>query len=126
MKKLLLCAALSLPLLTGCVVAVSDGNVESGWGHNYSKSDWQVTQRNNRDTIAKLALGTSYNEVIAQFSTPDFSESLEKNDQVYQILYFATQSKHSDGKVTKDECTPLLFKNGKLVGFGETALEKLL
>ncbi|WMN59163.1 DUF3192 domain-containing protein [Pseudoalteromonas xiamenensis] len=124
MKKVLLSALIALPLLSGCVVAVSDGEVEHSWGNQ--KSDWQDTQRSNRDKIAKLALGTEYNSVISQFSTPDFTESLEKNEVVYQILYFATQSKHSDGKVTKDECTPLLFKNGKLAGFGETALKQLL
>ena len=31
MKKLLLVAALSAPLLSGCIVAASDGEVEHGW-----------------------------------------------------------------------------------------------
>ncbi|MFC3033444.1 DUF3192 domain-containing protein [Pseudoalteromonas fenneropenaei] len=126
MKKLLLTALLSAPLLTGCVVAVSDGEVDHGWASDYNNNDWRHTQKMNRDKIAKLVLGTDYSSVVNTFSTPDFSESLEKEGAVYQVLYFATHSKHSDGKTTKDECTPLLFKDGKLVGFGETALKALL
>ncbi|CCQ09439.1 hypothetical protein PALB_2800 [Pseudoalteromonas luteoviolacea B = ATCC 29581] len=126
MTKTLIAALFTLPFLSGCIVAVSDGEVEHGWSNNYSHSDWKTTQRNNRDQIAKLTLGTDYQSVVSKFDTPDFSESLEQGDSVYQILYFATHSKHSDGKITKDECTPLLFKNGKLFGFGESALKQIL
>ena len=122
MKKLLLIAVLSTPLLSGCIVAVSDGEAAHSWG----ESNWKKQQKTNRDTIATLKNGTEYKTVLQQFDTPDFTELVNKGESVYQVLYFATNHKHSDGKVTKDECTPLVFKDGKLVGYGESAVAEYL
>ncbi|CAM4095717.1 DUF3192 domain-containing protein [Pseudoalteromonas byunsanensis] len=124
MKKLLLIAALATPLLSGCIVAVSDGEVEHGWVSEHN--NWEKTQRNNRQKISQLNIGTDYQSVLNSFNTPDFTELVKKGNTVYQVLYFATNSKHSDGKVTKDECTPLVFKDAKLIGFGETAMSEIL
>ena len=126
MKKLLLIAALSAPLLSGCIVAVSDDGVEHGWASEYNSGNWQSQHKENRQTIAKLDLGDDYNQVLAQFPTPDFTELVKKDEAVYKVIYIATNSKHSDGKVTKDECTPLVFKDGKLIGFGQSALQQIL
>ncbi|MFQ3204966.1 MAG: hypothetical protein ACI84F_002994, partial [Pseudoalteromonas tetraodonis] len=46
MKKTLLIAALTAPFLTGCVIAVSDGEAEGHWAGN-SSSSWQATHKNN-------------------------------------------------------------------------------
>jgi hypothetical protein len=124
MKKLLIVAALAVPMLSGCVVAISDGEVESGWANDHN--NWQKTQKDNRQKISQLSMGTSYQDVLNRFNTPDFTELVKKGDDVYQVLFFATNSKHSDGKVTKDECTPLVFKNNLLVGFGDTAMANIL
>ncbi|CAH9049452.1 hypothetical protein PSECIP111951_01334 [Pseudoalteromonas holothuriae] len=124
MKKLLLVAALATPLLSGCIVAVSDGEVDHGWvKHN---GNWEKTQHDNRKKIAKLNIGADYQSVLNSFDTPEFTELVKKGDNVYQVLFFATNSKHSDGKVTKDECTPLVFKDAKLIGFGDSAMAELL
>ncbi|ALU44552.1 DUF3192 domain-containing protein [Pseudoalteromonas rubra] len=121
MKKLLLATALlSSTVLTGCVVAVTDGEI------NGSHYGWKKEQKQNREKISQLKMGTEYQSVLNKLGTPDFTDMLSKGDTVYQVLYFATNSKHSDGVVTKDECTPLLFKDSKLVGFGDTALAQLL
>jgi opacity protein-like surface antigen len=126
MKKLLLVAALSAPLLSGCIVAVSDGEVEHGWASEYNGNSWQSKHQENRKKIASLELGDDYNQVLGQFSTPDFTELVKKDNAVYKVIYIATNSKHSDGKVTKDECTPLVFKDGQLIGFGQSALSQIL
>ncbi|GMM83268.1 DUF3192 domain-containing protein [Pseudoalteromonas sp. MTN2-4] len=126
MKKLLLAAALSAPLLSGCIVAVSDDGVEPGWSSNHSGSSWKYQQEENRKTISKLDLGADYNQVLEQLPTPDFTELVKKDEGVYKVIYIATNSKHSDGKVTKDECTPLVFKDEKLIGFGQSALLQIL
>ncbi|ATD07505.1 hypothetical protein CBQ28_10415 [Pseudoalteromonas sp. GCY] len=125
MKKLMLVAALSSTLLSGCIVAVSDGEVEHGWASEYNSSNWEHKQRKNREKIANLEMGASYSSVKDMFTTPDFSELVSKDGDNYQVLYYATNSKHSDGKVTKDECTPLVFKNNQLVGFGDNALKQI-
>ena len=126
MKKLLLITALATPLLSGCIVAVSDGETEHGWSSSYNDSDWRGTHRENRKKISRLEIGEAYKDVLNKFSTPEYSELLKKGDSSYQVLYFATNSQHADGKVTKDECTPLVFKNAKLIGFGEKALAEIL
>ena len=104
MKKSLLAAALIAPFLTGCVIAVSDGEAETHWAGNDSSS-WQHQHKKNREAIADLTMDSSYQSVLAQLKTPNFTELLKKDDDLYQ-----------------DECTPLVFKNDKLVGIGESAL----
>lgn len=121
MKKSLLAAALIAPFLTGCVIAVSDGEAETHWAGKNSSS-WETKNKNNREAISELAMDSSYQSVLTKLKTPDFTELLKKGDDVYQILFYVTHSVHSDGKTTKDECTPLIFKNDKLVGMGESAL----
>ena len=124
MKKVLLIAALTAPLLTGCVIAVSDGEAETHWAGKNSSS-WQSKYKNNREVIAELKMDSSYQSVLTTLDTPSFTELLKKDNDVYQVLFYPTHSVHSDGKMTKDECTALVFKNDKLVGIGDTALDMI-
>ena len=55
----------------------------------------------------------------------DFNEVYNKGDENIQVLYYRTNRKHADGITTKDECTPLIFKNGALVSWGDTAYSML-
>ncbi|MBQ4876287.1 DUF3192 domain-containing protein [Pseudoalteromonas luteoviolacea] len=120
MKKLLVATALlSTTLLSGCIVAVSDGEVS----HH---SAWNSTHKENRAKISKLELGSSYQAVTSKFGTPDFNEAVSKDGHTYQVLFFATNRKHSDGQITKDECTPLVFKDDQLIGFGQAAVDNYL
>ncbi|MBD1388045.1 DUF3192 domain-containing protein [Neiella sp. HB171785] len=109
---------IAINTLAGCVVAVGNDD----WDSN---SSWRSHQEENRRDIAKLELGKSYDQVISDMGTPDFTERLTIDDKDFQILYYQTNSKHSDGKITKSECTPLLFENKQLTGWGETALTHL-
>ena len=123
MKKALLIAALTAPFLTGCVIAVSDGEADTHWAGN--SSSWQKQHKNNREVISNLALDTSYQTVLNKLNTPNFTELLKQGDDVYQVIFYATHSIHSDGKMTKDEYTPLVFKNDKLIGVGDTIYKSL-
>ncbi|MBW8189908.1 DUF3192 domain-containing protein [Neiella marina] len=109
---------IAINTLAGCVVAVGNDD----WDHS---SDWQDKQQHNRGEIANLDLGINYDQVLTIMGTPDFTERLTVADKDYQILYYQTNSKKSDGKVTKSECTPLLFTDKKLTGWGDTALQQL-
>ncbi|MEM0513991.1 DUF3192 domain-containing protein [Pseudoalteromonas sp. YIC-827] len=122
MKKALLCALVALPLLGGCIVSVNDGEADAHW----SSSDWQKQQRQNRDYIAHLDLGNSAAVIKETLGTPDFSESFAHQGQEYQVLFYATQSVKSDGKISKDECTPLVFKAGQLISIGDSAYQALV
>jgi len=119
MKYLVLASALSLPLLTGCVVAVG------AEGKSSHTSSWERTHEKNRKAIANMELGKEYQMVINKLGTPSFSELVKQGDTEFRVLYYATNSIHSDGKTTKDECTPLVFKNNQLNGWGENALNQL-
>ncbi|AGP80891.1 lipoprotein [Alteromonas mediterranea MED64] len=116
MKIVLLSVALaSSVLLSGCVVSVGGGS-DSHYG-----ADWEDREFNNRKHIANLETGTSYENVLRKMGVADFNELFEKQDGTYRVLYYRTQKTMGDGITTKDECTPLVFRNGELVGWGDSA-----
>lgn len=114
MNKLVITALLGLSLgLSGCVISVDSD-------HN-SQSDWQEIEQKNRKHISRLTQDTSYDAILNRMGVADFNELYQKGDDTYQVLYYRTQKIDSDGVTTKDECTPLVFKNGALFGWGESA-----
>jgi hypothetical protein len=116
MNKLAVAALFGLSLsLSGCVISV-DGDGE--YGHH---SDWQDSEQNNRKHISRLQQDTGYEDILNRMGIADFNESYSKDDDTYQVLYYRTQRINGDGVTTKDECTPLVFKNSILVGWGERA-----
>ncbi|WP_438864202.1 DUF3192 domain-containing protein [Neptunicella sp.] len=116
MKKTLLIAALVLPLtLSGCIVSV-DGRDGEKW-----HSDWQDIEHQNRDKLTRLENGMSVNAVKKIMGVADFNELYQQQGHNIQVLFYRTQRKESDGITNKDECTPVVFKDGNLIGLGETA-----
>lgn len=111
--KLALVSTLSIGL-SGCVIVAKDGN--------WSDDNWRATQKENRKAIANLELDTARSQVMAELGSPDFSEAFTRDGDNYQVLYYRTQHRHSNNETTKDETTPLIFKNDKLVGWGEESL----
>lgn len=114
-----------LPLsltLSGCVVVV-DGNKNNG--SSSSKSDWEKEEESNRKQIAALDTGEPLAFILQKMGTPDFDERLSKEDADYRILFYRTQRVKSDGLTTRDECTPLVFKDGILIGWGEHKLSMI-
>lgn len=111
--------------LSGCVVNVGDG--KSDWER---AEYWQKVQDKNRTTLAKLSLGMSKDQVMILMGAADFSESyLQQSagqaDKEVLVLFYRTQRTQSDGKTTKDECTPVVLSNHVLVGWGDTAYNKI-
>ena len=49
---------------------------------------------------------------------PYKSEFLKVRGKSLEVLYYVTQIKKDDGVFNKDELTPLIFENGKLIGWG--------
>jgi hypothetical protein len=103
--------------LSGCVIAV--GNT------SHSEEDkWHVRQERNSSYINQLDLGLSMTTVESDLGSADYNESFQRDGEAYQVLYYRTRQVHSDGKTTKDETTPLVFMDRKLIGWGEIAIEK--
>lgn len=121
MKKTLsaLSAGLVVLSLAGCVISVNDGD-GSDWG-----SDWKDRQEENRAAIAHLDIGMSRDEVEKRMGSPDFTEAFSHDGSEYHVLHYRTQHRHSDGETTLDETTPLVFKDGALVGWGDTLYRKI-
>lgn len=119
MKKMLVAVAVSSILLSGCVISIDDGMEYDGYGSH----SWQEQQKENREQISRLKIGSSIASVRGKMGTPDFDELVVKDGKEHRLLYYRTQRARGDGITTKDECTPILFVNGELAGFGDSALK---
>ncbi len=97
--------------LTGCIIV----NDENGW----NRDSWEHDQENNREAIAMLDIGMQREEVLDRLSAPEFSESYSHNGEQIRVLFFRTQHRHSDGETSRDETTPLVFRNDTLIGWGQ-------
>lgn len=41
-----------------------------------------------------------------------------KDGKVFEVVYYVTDIRQSDNNISDDELTPLVFENGKLIGWG--------
>jgi len=120
-SKWLALAVLLTVFTSGCIYVDGDRDWEFD-----DRSSWQKRQKQNREKIANLSLGLSVEEIRDEFGNPDFSEGFEADGRRYRVLRYRTHHRDSDGDTSVDETTPLVFENGALVGWGETALRRLL
>ena len=94
----------------------------------------------NRENLLKLSIGMSKAEVLATMGTksiakrdinlitttinnPYRSEILQGKDATLEVIYYVTDVKKDDYAITDDELTPLVFDNGKLIGWGWSFLK---
>ncbi|OGV47790.1 MAG: hypothetical protein A2X49_08375 [Lentisphaerae bacterium GWF2_52_8] len=68
----------------------------------------------NREKLRSLSVGMTKQEVIKIMGEPNKNEVYNTPD----IWFYYTNPKWSDGAVTRDECTPLVFENDRLAGWG--------
>lgn len=129
MKQSLKMALVAIPLtfsLTGCIIVSTDEGHEADWISSYdSSSDWKQEQRVNKQRIAKLEVGDSFSSVREEMGTPEFNEAFTEDGKNYQVIFYRTNHKRSDGETTKDECTPLIFVDGVLESWGNKAYNRL-
>ena len=112
MKKTLLALLVALPLvstLSGCVIAVNDGEVDHSLMGDSGDRSYE-----NRKKIAQIQLSSSFVDIQEKLGVADFSETYKHNEKTIRVVYYRTQRKHKDGLTTKDECTYLEFVNGEL------------
>ncbi len=119
-KKLAIISILPLSLtLGGCVIKI-DGNGDA----NYGYTDWEDREEKNRAAISNLQLELTPEQVRATLGTPDFTE-FHKAEGEIMVLFYRTHRQKGDGMTTKDECTPLVFQEGKLIGWGDATYRKI-
>lgn len=114
-----LVAALSFGL-QGCIV-VADGDGI----HTYDKADYEEREERNRKAIASFNEGATLKQVENEMGTPNFSDLVTVDGVRYRVMYYRTNRVHADGNTTKDECTPLVFADGVLIGTGDLALARI-
>jgi len=94
----------------------------------------------NRRNLLKLSIGMMKQEVlnimgnkyaedgIITANNPYRSEILQGKDKTFEVLYYYTDIKNFDAwrgmkGIADDELTPLVFDNGKLIGWGQSFLQ---
>jgi outer membrane protein assembly factor BamE (lipoprotein component of BamABCDE complex) len=76
--------------------------------------------KRNNENLLKLEMGMSKEDVLAVMGKPILNEAYQSLQGRSVVIYFYyTQRKWADGNYTKDECTPVVIENGKLVGWGD-------
>lgn len=79
-----------------------------------------LMKRRNIQNLKLLRKGMTEIEVLAVMGDPLKEEVYHQED----VWFYFTESQWSDGSITRDECTPLFFKNGVLAGWGQKAYKK--
>lgn len=120
MKKAILALALAASTtLTGCVIAIGPDGFDTG--DSVSRRDGKMRQK-----IAELPLGEPVAAVRDQLGEPEFTEAFNGKDGEYRVYFYRTHRTQSDGDTTRDETTPLVFRDGKLIAFGSDAYREAL
>ena len=91
-------------LLAAIWLTVCSGGCSTPWG----------TVRRNIEHSRDLRVGMTKSEVLEIMGEPIRDENFCKPD----IWYYYIEMVWGDGLVTEDECMPLVFENGLLVGWG--------
>lgn len=88
--------------------------------------DWQDRQAYNNAKLSELTLGQPLDTVTLVLGKADFSEAKTVEQDSLLVLFYRTHHSKSDGETTRDECTPLLFKNNKLIAWGQDTYQQYL
>jgi len=90
----------------------------------------ETMRATNRENLLKLSIGMTKQEVLYTMETrtisskghritnPYRSETLQGKDKALEVLYYYTDVKRSDGEITEDELTPIVFDDSKVIGWG--------
>ncbi len=107
-RLLFLFSALAFfPMLTSCALFDKDKSI-------LSPIMWGEIDR-NRANLSKLRIGMTREEVKSIMGEPMVSQVYNTENH----WFYYTQTKWSDGRATRDECTPLVFDSeGLLAGWG--------
>ncbi|HBO12182.1 MAG TPA: hypothetical protein DD491_05290, partial [Halieaceae bacterium] len=54
-----------------------------------------------------------------RLGTPADSEAFTRDGEEFRVLFYRTRHRHSDGETSRDETTPVVFRNDELVGWGQ-------
>ncbi|QSX31014.1 DUF3192 domain-containing protein [Shewanella cyperi] len=116
----------SAPVVIGGVFAaylLFVGVAALGYKPTPDEMDWEDRQAYNQRQLTELNLGLDIDEVRQIMGKANFSEAKNTEGAQLQVLFYRTHHEKSDGETTKDECTPLLFKDNKLIAWGDDSYQ---
>ncbi|GIU53428.1 DUF3192 domain-containing protein [Shewanella sp. KT0246] len=87
---------------------------------------WQDRQEFNHRMLSEITIGQSITSIRQKMGRADFTEAKATEDANFQIMFYRTHHVKSDGITTKDECTPLLFKDDQLIAWGQETYDQFL
>lgn len=110
--------------------------VVSGCSNMYLDTS-DLLRAHNTENLGKLSVGLKKQVAVEIMGTepskgvfmwidnPFRSEILAgKDGKSYEVLYYYTDLKQRDDRITDDELTPLVFQDGKLIGWGYHFLDQ--
>ena len=102
------------------------GSVLTFYEEDTNQMGWEDRQAYNMKYINDLSLSnnTIKTTIVTDLGSPDITEAKQAEEDYYQVMFYRTHHQKSDGITTKDECTPILFKNDKLIAWGTGAYEQ--
>ncbi|MBS1370569.1 MAG: DUF3192 domain-containing protein [Lentisphaeria bacterium] len=91
------------------------------WGvaSGCSSMPWNEAARNIENS-KQLRVGMTKTEVLEVMGDPVSDETFSTPD----VWYYFVQSVWMDGLTTQDECMPLVFEDGRLIGWGNSFYTK--
>ena len=102
-----------------------------------------IVRTRNRENLMRLSIGMDKTQVVnimgietkkawtpykggratILINNPYRSEIIQSKDKTFEVLYYLTDDKTGNGIITDDCLLPLVFENGKLVGWGWSFLQ---
>ena len=130
MKRIVFTMALVF-LLSGCVNMTFD-EFRMQNRQNLMRLSVGMTKQQALDVMGtgEYKLGRwKDSSVEATLNNPYKSETLQGKDKTFEVLYYYTDKKRAlfpvqEFSITDDELTPLVFDEGKLIGWGWGFLEQ--
>ena len=125
MKKVVVVSVL-LVLIAGCTSSLD--RVRTANRRNLLKLSVGMTKEQALAIMGHKSGGGRFGEPTV--NSPYKSEILQGKDKTFEVLYYYTDIKSAiytanPATITDDELTPLVFDNGKLIGWGADFLEDI-
>jgi len=133
MKKLIHLFVMAI-LISGCTSLGHIDQLRTENRQNILKLKIGMTKQEALEIVGNKTATDSYaNYEKVTASNPYKSEILQGKDKTFEVIYYLTESKHQKVvdswgwsqavPITDDELTPLIFDNGKLIGWGWSFLQ---
>ena len=132
MKKLLvvlLCLG-----LTGCATITSMSQVTAPNRENLLKLSVGMDKAKVIEIMGNKAFDMKVRQYVGvlgraantnlTITNPYRSEILQGKDRTLEVVYYVTDDKNNDGTINDNELTPLVFDDGKLIGWGWSFLQE--